>query len=270
MIERLLNREVVVEEHNQAAFNGSIVVVLAYSMAIVGAEVLGVFGAVGLGALCQALLIPVLLSHYALAEKSSYRRMLPALALLPLLRLLSLTLPIREAPQLDWYAIIGLPLLLAAVLTIRLLALPWWTGLSLRWPAAGGQIAIAVSGLPLGLAAFLILRPQPLIVRFNWPAIILAAVSLMVFSALVEELIFRSIIQEVAIEALGPRIGLLYSSGLFAVMYIGSLSLGYVLFIGSVGFLFGWCVRRTGLIWGVVLAHSLLIIGLLLIWPFII
>jgi len=244
----------------------SIVIICAYVPCIAIAEVVGAFFGALPGALCDAVLIPVLLSHYALTPEKPHRRLLAALALIPLLDLLSFAMPIRLVPQIYWYALVGAPLLIAAALTARLLALSWSDiGLRLRrWP---WQILIGASGLPLGLVAFLILQPKPLFAAPTWPGMAISAVILVVFAALTEEIVFRGVLQTTAEDTLGP-LSVLYSSTLFAIAYVGSLSLAYVLFMQLVGLLFGWCFRRTGSIWGTTLAHSLLNIGLIVVWPY--
>jgi membrane protease YdiL (CAAX protease family) len=83
-----------------------------------------------------------------------------------------------------------------------------------------------------------------------------------------EELIFRGLLQHVLIEVFGP-VGLLWSTGIYASLYISSLSVAYVLFIGLVSLFFGWCVRRTGSLWGVVAAHSGVAVGMACVWPFV-
>jgi uncharacterized protein len=245
----------------------STVIICAYVPFIAVAELVGALVGVLPGALCDAILIPVLLSHYALTPEKPHRRILAALALIPLLDLLSFTMPVKPVPQIYWYILVGTPLLIAAALTARLLALSWSdVGLRLRqWPR---QILIAASGLPLGLVAFLILRPKPLFAEPTWPEMAASAVVLIVFTGLIEEIIFRGVLQTTAEDALGPM-SVLYSSTVFAIAYVGSLSLPYVLFMQGVGLLFGWCFRRTGSIWGTTLAHGLLNIGLIVFWPYV-
>jgi membrane protease YdiL (CAAX protease family) len=251
---------------NRTIFGARMIVVPIYIAAIAGAEAIGVFIGVVPGALCQAILTLTLLSHYVLMDRAPYRRILPVLALAPLLRLLSLTMPIRHLSQIYWYALVGTPLLIAAALTARLLDLSK-TCLGLRTWSWRPQILIASSGLPLSMAAFLLLRPEAPIARLDWREMAIGSLILIVFTGFTEEILFRGMLQQVANEALGQA-GILCSSILFAVMYIGSLSLSYVLFIGLVGLFFGWCVNQTGSIWGVVLAHSMLSIGMMLVWPF--
>src|SRR5881227_941054 len=101
------------ENHTRVAFSTTTVVVLAYSAAIAVAEVIGVLVGVIPALLCHAILLPVLLNHYALSDRAPYRRILPVLALAPLLRILSLSIPFGQVPQIYWYAMIGTPLLVA-------------------------------------------------------------------------------------------------------------------------------------------------------------
>jgi uncharacterized protein len=252
-------------------------VILGYIAAIAGAEFLVASRLVVPGLLCHALVIQALLGHYLLLGRTTNEALeaspcnaaaLPTLALVPLLRILSMTMPVREVPQVYWYAMIGVPLLLAAVLTARHLDLSR-ANLGLRlgsWPA---QLPVALSGLPLGIAGFLLVRPQPLITRLDWGELIIGAASLAIFTGLTEELIFRGMVQRVTNEVFG-RAGLLWSSALFVVMYLGSATPAYVVFMGLVGVFFGWCVNRTRSLWGVVVAHSLLNIGMMIAYPVII
>ncbi|MGI8589174.1 MAG: CPBP family intramembrane glutamic endopeptidase [Chloroflexia bacterium] len=238
----------------------------AYLGAFAVAEVLGlVFGA-AFGALLYALLLVLLLAHYIVGEQLPYRRMLPVLALLPLLRLLSLAMPVRQLPMIFWHALIGAPLLLAVWLAVRLLGLHP-TDLGLRRASAWRQVLIAASGIPLSVAGYLVLRPQPPIPAFSLPWVSGGAVILFVFSGFVEELLFRGLLQRVAGEIFG-RAALLYSAAAFVVLYTGSSSLGYLLLISLTGLFFGWCVERTGAIWGVTAAHGLMLAGMALLWPY--
>jgi len=242
------------------------VVVPAYIAAIAVAEAIGAFVGAVPGALCHALLIPMLLSHYVFGEHAPYRRMLPALAVAPLLRILSLTMPVRQAPQMYWYAMVGIPLLVAVALIMRLLDLSW-PSLGMRRRPWRPQMFIACSGLPLSLAAFFILRPKPVIASFDWRDVAIGTVILLIFAGFTEEIIFRGMLQQVAHELFG-RADVFCGSILFAIMYLGSLSSSYILFIGLLGLFFGWCVKRTGSIWGVVLAHGFINTGMAFVWPF--
>jgi membrane protease YdiL (CAAX protease family) len=244
----------------------STLVILAYAGLIFLAEVTCVLAGAYYGTWIHALLVPALLNHYMIATRAPYRRILPVLALLPLLRILSLVMPAEQLPELYWYLLVGAPLLFAAVLTARLLKLSG-ARLGLRpriWPP---QVAIALTGLPLGLAGFLLILPQPIIETLNRRDVALGIVILLLYTGFAEEFIFRGLLQSVATETLG-RAAIYFSTALFTTMYLGTFSPRFILFTGLVGLYFGWCANRTRSIWGVAFAHGVLNIAMLLFLPF--
>jgi membrane protease YdiL (CAAX protease family) len=243
----------------------STLVVMLVGIAALGIiEMLLAYVDVLLGLLLHAGLLVLLLVQYAQSKHAPYSRLLPALALLPLLRILSLTMPTSQAPQIVWYGAIGIPLLLAAGMTAALLGLSL-ASLGFVRTRILPQAAIALSGPVLGLGAYLIARPDPLVTGTGIE-VVAAALVLATCTGLAEEFIFRGILQAVVQETF-YRTGIFYVAALYAVMHIASLSWGYALFMGGVGLFFSWCVRRTQATWGVVLAHSALSITLFLVWP---
>jgi membrane protease YdiL (CAAX protease family) len=111
-------------------------------------------------------------------------------------------------------------------------------------------------------------HPTALIPALDWRDLVVGAIILTIFVGFTEELIFRGLLQQVMIDVFGPP-GLLWSTGIYASLYISSRSVTYVLFIGLVSLFFGWCVQRTGSLWGVVAAHSGLAVGMACVWPFV-
>lgn len=238
-----------------------------YLLIIVAIEAIVAYGDTVLGVACAALLILILLNHYIWLGSAPDRRVLPVLALLPLLRLLSVAMPFRAAPHVYWYLLSGLPLLIAIVLTARMLAFTWASlGFRLRcWRAQG---AVMVAGVPLSLIAYGLVRPHPLIARLDAQHLAVGAGILIVFVGLTEELLFRGLLLQATSSLFGQNT-LLWNAGAFAATYIGSLSAAYVGLMALVGLFFAWCVQRTGSLWGVVAAHSVLVIGMTCIWPFV-
>lgn len=241
-------------------------IIFLYIVAIAGVELVGTFVSPFASIWLHGGLILLLLGHYLAREKAPYRRVLPVLMLAPLLRILSLVMPVRPIPQIYWYALVGAPLLLAGILVVRLLDLPK-AGLGLQLSSPFAQGLIALSGVPLGIAAFWILEPRPIVPVSNWGMVLIASAILAVFSGFAEEFIFRGLLQQVAGEAFGGRVAVLCSTIVFAAMYVGSLSLIYLAFIGLVGLFFGYCAHKTRSIWGVTLAHSVMNILLIVVWP---
>jgi membrane protease YdiL (CAAX protease family) len=240
--------------------------VWAYAGLIAVAEAIGAGVSPLLGAIAHGVLVTVLLGHYTFGETAPYRRILMVLVLPSLLRILSLALPAARIPQIFWYVLVGAPMLLGAILAARRLQLSAQdVGLPLRSAALQGVIAL--SGLALSIAAYSILRPEPLFEAVNLPGLIGSAIILAVFSGFLEEFIFRGVLQRSASELFDGPLAIVLSSLIFASLYIGSLSLVYLGFIGLVGLYFGYCVHKTGSLWGVALAHSLMNIGLLVVWP---
>ena len=244
----------------------TMLIVSAYVAAIIAAEALALLSNVAAGLVADAILVAVLITHYVLPPTAAYRRLLPALALVPLLRILSLTMPVRQLPQIYWYVMVGVPLLLALGLTIRLLGLTR-VQLGMRLSFNRWQLLIGLSGLVVSLPAYLILHPRPLVAAMDLPRTVIDAVILALFVGFSEELLFRGVLQRLVIDLFGT-IGIVFSSLLFAAVYFGSLSLGFLLYMGLIGVFFAWTVNRTQSLWGVILAHSLLSISLLLIWPY--
>jgi uncharacterized protein len=241
------------------------VIVALYVAGIIGAEVIAVVVGPVAGAACDAALILALLNSCALAPDRPESPLLGFLALAPLLRLLSLTMPYRHVAEIWWYALVGAPLLLAVFIATRAIPVRW-PGLRLRRGDVPLQLGIALTGVPIGAAAYEILTPDPLISPLTVWTLIGGSVLLIVFSAVAEELVFRGPLQWAARELFGS-LGLVMVSALFAALYIGSLSVAYVAFAGAVGLWFAFVVDRTELIWGAIGAHALWNIGLLVVWP---
>jgi uncharacterized protein len=240
-------------------------IVLLYVAAIIGAEAIASAVGVVAGAACDAILLYAMLNSYVVAPNLSESRLFPFLALVPLLRLLSLTMPSRHVAEIWWYAMVGAPLLLGAFLAARAVPIAW-PGLRFRREAAPMQAAIALAGAPLSLAAYEILTPAPLISPLTAPSLVGGSLILILFSAFPEELVFRGLLQGAAREFFGG-LGPVVVSVLYASLYIGSMSAAYVAFAGAVGLALAVAVNRTGVLWGAVGAHALLNIGLLLVWP---
>jgi membrane protease YdiL (CAAX protease family) len=138
-------------------------------------------------------------------------------------------------------------------------------GLTLRgWPL---QLAIGLTGLVFGAVEYVILRPDPLAPALKLAYVWQPALILLVSTGFLEELVFRGLIQNAAVDVLG-RWGLVYVAVLFAALHIGYQSLVDVLFVLGVGLFLGWAVYRTRSLLGVTISHGLTNIMLFLIMPF--
>jgi membrane protease YdiL (CAAX protease family) len=238
-----------------------------YLLLITAAELLTSLVQPQLGMLAHAALLIGLTLYGAFGPLDERRKLALALTLAPLIRLLSLALPLTRFPQLAWYPIVALPLLLATWIVIRLLGVSRQT-LGLRAGNLPVQLMLMGGGLGLGAIEYAILQPAPLLGSLSLETLWLPALILVVCTGFSEELIFRGLLQPVATPALG-RGALLYVALLFAVLHIGYLSVSDVAFVFAVGLLFGYIVRWGGSILGVSLAHGLTNVTLFLILPYV-
>ncbi len=242
-------------------------IALAYLVAITLAEALTALFEPRVGLALHGLVLVALLLHASLWARNTFRRFLLSLALAPLIRLLSLSLPLPSFPFVYWYMVVGAPLFLAAFVAarmgrvnVKMMGLTWR-----GWPL---QILVAATGIGLGYLEYVILRPDPLLPELRLGQILAPALILLVFTGFLEELIFRGLMQYTALRIYG-RLGLLYIAIIFAVLHIGYRSVIDLVFVFIVAIYFGWITQRSGSILGVTLAHGLTNIGLYLVFPFI-
>src|SRR5437867_3237229 len=95
-----------------------------YLVLITAAEIVTSIVQPQLGLILHALLLVGLTVYGAAGQLTEERKLALALTLAPLIRLLSLALPLIRFPQVTWYPIVAIPLLIAAWIVIRLLGVP--------------------------------------------------------------------------------------------------------------------------------------------------
>jgi membrane protease YdiL (CAAX protease family) len=224
---------------------------------IIGAEVVTVMIGLLPGAILYGILLVGLLNYYYFSHTVEERRIYLALTLVPVLRFLSLAMPNPLVSQVFWYVMIGLPLLVSVIRVAGVNGLS-----SLRIDLTGvkwaGQFMIGLSGIPLGVIAALSLK-APLDVSANldllWFIFLIIVITL--FGAVIEEIIFRGLIQRALSYPFG-WLSVVFSSILYASMFLGTLSPNAILLYGLSGLLFSVWVKLSNSLWGVIMAHSLM------------
>ncbi len=243
------------------------VVIAGYTSVIVAVELSGPFVGALPGAVVDAILVPILLVHFLLTPGSPTRRMMPALALVAMLRTLSIAAVVPRLPEVAWYATIGAPMLVAIALGAGLTGeMPARLGLAHQRPRLDAVLPLL--GIPASFVGYLALRPDPLIEVGSPGSIIIAMAVLAVFAAGVEEALFRGLLQTVAGEVFrSQRTGILYSASLSAIMYWGSGSIPYTILIWLLGLGLGIARRWGASLSGLILCHAMILWGMALIWP---
>jgi membrane protease YdiL (CAAX protease family) len=188
------------------------------------------------------------------------------LTLAPIIRILSLAIPMWNFPVMYWYLVTGAPLLLTSFVIIRAAGYRP-EDVCLRLGRLWGQAGVALVGVPLGWIEYQILRPASLLPGGNVKMLVLAGFILLIFTGLVEEVIFRGILLKAADDYLGKTHSLIYCCSIFAILHIIHNSALDVVFVFGVALLFIFFVRRTGSLLGVTLAHGITNIMLYLVWP---
>jgi len=239
---------------------------ISYLLAITLAESITVFVHPVWGIACHMGILTLIIVHAALDISYPHRPLLLSLALVPLVRTISLSMPLANIPQIWWYPIIYAPLLMGAIVVTRILHYKRGE-LGLTVKSFWVQLAVGLTGLFFGVIEYLILRPEPLVARFAWQEIWLPTLILLVCTGFVEEFIFRGVLQHSAVEAFGWR-GVIYISLLYAILHMGFFSWINVIFVFVVALAFGWVVKKTGSLLGVILSHGITSVISYLVVPF--
>jgi membrane protease YdiL (CAAX protease family) len=180
--------------------------------------------------------------------------LLLVLLISPLIRLISLTLPLSQIEAPYRYLFAGIPMTLAAVLVARATGLRR-TEIGLVWRRWRWQVAVIVGSVGLGLLEFVILRPTPL-GGLPWAGSLVPALAVAVFTGFPEELIFRGLMQTAARPLIGSW-NWLYVSAVFAALHIGYQSFVDLAFVFGVGVLYGLVFEKTRSIIGTSIGHGI-------------
>ena len=189
-----------------------------------------------------------------------------SLSLAPLVRIVSLSLPLAYFPPHTWHALAGALVLASAITLMRVEGLGLRdAGITFSKPFI--QIAVGAAGPALGFIEYYILKPEPLTMSRDPLTLVILALSLVFFTGFVEELVFRGIMQRSAVNALGEAAGLFGTTTVFAILHIGWLSLLDLAFVFLVGLFYGSAVLKTGSIMGASISHGLTNVVLFIVMP---
>ncbi len=94
---------------------------IIYLLAITIAEVITVTVGPVLGIACHIMILFALILRASLTSVQARQQLLLSLALVPLVRIISLSMPLANIPQVWWYPIIYIPLMVASFQVVRIL-----------------------------------------------------------------------------------------------------------------------------------------------------
>lgn len=244
----------------------AVLIAVGYWFGLTVAELLTAVVEPRVGLVLHGALLMILLTHAALTWGSPGYRLLLSLAFAPLIRLLSLSMPLAGFPRIYWYFIVSVPLIIAALVAWRVMGFSR-KEIGLNLNGLPIQVLVALTGMSLGYIEYRILSPDPLAQNLVWENLLLPALIMMFCTGFLEELIFRGMMQHAITRVLGVGWGVIYVSALFATLHIGYQSLPDVVFVFGVALFFGLVKAHTGSILGVTLAHGFTNILLFLTLP---
>lgn len=212
-----------------------------------------------------------LIVHSAIETQAPISGLLLSLALVPLVRIVSLGLPLGAFSQEWWYLLTSIPLLAASLVIIHSLGFSREEiGFRISRRPAFWLITIIVSGsgILIGAAEYRILdNSSEIAAELGSAELIFFAITLTIGAGLTEELIFRGILQVVTTAVLGSAQSVLYVSTLFTLMHMGHRSVVHLGLVFAVALYFGYVRHRTNSLLGVVVAHTTANIMFFIILP---
>lgn len=258
-----------VSEHKFNITNKSILVLLGYLTLIILSEFVNAYYNIEAGLIIDVLVICILLIHSSLVHNGDYSNLLRSMMILPMIRIIGLSVPLMQVQALYWFPIIAIPLFAASFTLIRVQKLKR-KDLGLNFGNIPVQLAIASSGFLLGFIEYKVLAVKPLISTFDPLMIIFAGIILLISTGFAEELLFRGILQQNTEKIFGSMFGLLYASLLFTSLHIGWHSIIDLIFVFAVSMFYGYMFQKTRSLFGITLSHGISNTTLFLIMPFIV
>lgn len=240
---------------------------LASLLVLALAEVLTIFVSQMAGMIVYGLILIALLVQYSIGIPKRANNFLVVLSIIPLIRLLAMTIPPVSFDPVYWYLLVAALLGVLVFISARLAGMSSSSmGLQVAKKELPAQLLIGMTGVTIGLVEYLILRPEPVLPGFGSGILFLASMIFLLFAGLLQEVIFRGLLQISSVQIM-DRFGIVYVAVIFTLQSLVFRSLWNTLFVFLVGLGFGIIVARTRSLVGVSLSHGMAYISLFLIFP---
>ncbi|AFV22733.1 abortive infection protein [Methanolobus psychrophilus R15] len=225
-------------------------------IAIISAEMLIYSGHVSAGVILHVITMLSLSVIVMWTPESHISRSFQVLALLPLLRLLNVSMPVYSEMTLYFFIFIYVPLLLPAYLVIRHQGMDLQSiGLTSRKLLIYIPLSFIVGGI-IGWGESMIIPAANLVPDLSVASLLKLSIVMIFIVGFIEELIFRSLLQTRMESSFGMFRGLLIASLLFGVMHSGYGTFQEILYTFCAGMVLGYMFQRTGSLPLVSLTHG--------------
>ncbi|SNQ61084.1 CPBP family intramembrane glutamic endopeptidase [Candidatus Methanoperedens nitratireducens] len=184
--------------------------------------------------------------------------LLQVLALLPLFRLLNITMPIFFTRTLYIFPLVYGPIFISIYYVAKNQKFSGreigvsFEKLHIYFPAS------VILGMVLGRMEYSTITVESLIPAPTFQNVLVFMVIMLIFTGLSEELLFRSMVQTRLEQAAGSMGGLIIASLLFGAMHSGYGTLYEIIFTTSAGFLIGYLFQRTRSLAFIALTHGMI------------
>lgn len=231
-------------------------------------ETIFTFVSISIGVIIYLTILISLLMAVLMKKREPYHPLYSALALIPLIRIISASLPMTGIPEVFGIVAVSIPLFITGVMVANIVGIaPGVIGF--RIGKLHKQLPIALLGLPLGFIQFYIIQPNIKNKSTAPEEILLWAIALIICVGLLEEFLFRGILFNVTNILLGADKAMYFTSLLYATLAISSKSLLNVISTFFISILFCRIFMQMESIVGISLAHGILNITVYLICPLI-
>lgn len=213
------------------------------------------------------ILIAFSLSNIVIKDLKVYR-IYEALMLLPILRLVNLSMPVFFTTTLYTFVFVYGPLLIP----LAIIVMHQRQSLEKVGVTSKNLLAYIVLSIPLGFlfgfGEYLIIKPGYLIPDLSIVNLLKLTFIMVFFVGLTEEIIFRSILQTRLEEAFSIKEALIITAFLFGFMHSGYGTFYEVLYTGFVGLFIGFAFYKTRSLPFVAILHGLINVFLFGFLPF--
>jgi membrane protease YdiL (CAAX protease family) len=190
-----------------------------------------------------------------------------ALMLLPLLRLVNLSMPVFFEMTLFSYIFVYAPLIVPIyIVAVHQNFTSAQIGLTMKNFRIFTPVGIILA-LVIAQGEYYIIQPGYLIPDLSFKSIVELSIVMFLFIGLVEELIFRSIIQTRLEQSMGMFSGLVVTGVMFGIMHSGYGTIYEILFTSLAGLSFGYLFQKTRSLPLIATIHGLVNIFLFGILP---
>ncbi|PKP51151.1 MAG: hypothetical protein CVT90_03110 [Candidatus Altiarchaeales archaeon HGW-Altiarchaeales-3] len=246
-------------EESEGIKNKELILLFLYFIAMGAAEIILVYYSLGIGLFIHALIMVFLIILSSNIKEKNSSLFFQTLALLPLLRILSVSIPlIVFLNPIYRFLLIYSPLLLAAFIFIRNNKLRA-EDVGISFKDIKLHMIIALSGIIFGIIEYSILKEQ--ITPFgaldpSFSGILTYALILLFFTGFTEELIFRGMLLTNTAKIFSANKSIIFVSILFMFMHIGWNSLTDLLFVFLVSLFYCYVFLKTRSILGITISHG--------------